>query len=242
MGLNRFYTYNGKPIRTAEGAPIGYEKTLPPTDYFSLWNFETNLEQNNPLGSTFYKAFDVNDSYEAGIKGNCARITGNGGHDATLLTQAKYPMFETNYTIIGWFKHIEIYSILSFFETRNSKDGDFIYAVDANKLAIGRQGDTDIIVSTREFTFMNQWNLIALTGNTTSLSGWVNGESILTLNKAIPTYTLNELYLPMKGSSSFEAGFKTCLIDELRVYDYELSSDQIMAIYEDEYHDELFNF
>jgi hypothetical protein len=50
MGLNRFYTYNGKPIRTANGNPIGYK-------FIEELNVDTNslsFKDNEGNGETKY--------------------------------------------------------------------------------------------------------------------------------------------------------------------------------------------
>ena len=44
MGLNRFYTFNGQILKTAEGNPIGYESFPWPSDkLYARWTFSNTL-------------------------------------------------------------------------------------------------------------------------------------------------------------------------------------------------------
>lgn len=99
MGLNRFYTYNGQILKTADGAPIGYEKPAWDIDgLVARWAFEDNLiDYTGTYNGTAVGAL----TYGTGKIGKCM-VTTTSIYASTGITSA---FFNANsYSLCVWVK------------------------------------------------------------------------------------------------------------------------------------------
>lgn len=169
MGLNRFYTYNGQILKTAEGNPIGYEYFPdPPATPTARYQFEDNLidTQGNYNLST-----EGSISYDTGIRGKGIVFPGTAANQ--LLTSsfnANTFTYNGNWTVAGWLK-LTTSSATKYLIMVGGNSYLYVYthAATPGKLKLyAFQQQCDLTVNTDE------WLFFAMTGEGGTLKGYLN--------------------------------------------------------------------
>ena len=102
MGLNRFYTYNGQILKTAEGNPIGYEYIPWPTDgLIARWGFSGG----SLVDSVGSKTFIATGGTPSSISGPGATAAIDISNIYITSTSDDYDVLEgKSFSIVTWLK------------------------------------------------------------------------------------------------------------------------------------------
>jgi len=251
MGLNRIYTFGGSPLKNAAGNPIGFEHIPVPSDYVELWNFESNttgtLLNGTAITITGTSAIVNSDSKKIGSNGLSLvpSATGKGTHIKwPYAVYGSYLKARNVYTVVVWAKIVnfnplgensEQQHIINTAEYYKGSAHDYISVgntINANKIMVSREDAGDTPVVSTDTIDPLVWNLYALQYDGNNVNAFVNG--VLMATKA-STFSIPNGYSELTiGSETYGGNLSdrgSGYYDQMRLFNYALTSSQITAIY-----------
>jgi len=241
MGLNRFYTYNGQILKTADGNPIGYEYLWYEDGLVAKYDFNDSLadisgngyDLSVKTGSVSYttgiinKAVNLNGS--SGIYTNESEILntfrGNGEWTIALFTDYHSPAYYTGYK----------YLFFAGSNTNAASAPKVLFQYDFNRNAQVYRSQSSPAVNQSVYYSSIAKNIfmhIAATFKDGVLNGYYNGSLLSSTSVDTDELTddINEFglgYNVNTGNSGFWIGY----LDLLYIYNRALSSDEISMLY-----------
>jgi len=230
--IDMFY---GKDFKLKDLTITGYNNILFDAPYSNMVDFDFD---SNPNGNIVTDRFGnigtvFGAEYVDGYSGSAYRFDGLGGINTTYNNS-----MSQNFTISAWvYWDYDISGVNHFhyIVTKNdaNDDGIWLYVLDngsgVNRNKISFDVNNSWVLSNTQLT--EGWHMITAVHNNQGLWLYVDGILDANVTGNILGSSLDNISLKIGYDSFYNDGYINTTLDEVRVYDYPLTSQQILDIY-----------